>query len=258
MPIRRPGTWIPNSCAKNCDDWPRAAGCPKAVICVDLYGQCADYDAILEACAEYGVPLDRGRRRSPAAPPTAARWPDSSASARAFSFNGNKIITTSGGGMLVSDDARAHRTGALPRHPGPRSGAALPASVDRLQLPHEQRPRRHRPRTAPRAARTGRRPAAHFRGLSRTPWRNSPASPSCPRRITASRTGGSPASPSIPTHSAPTATRSSGRSTRATSNRARCGSRYICNRSSPAVPIAAATWQAISSRTACACRAVPR
>ena len=74
---------------------------PKAVIVVDLYGQCADYDPILAACEEYGVPLIED-----AAEALGSTYRGKSAgsfgSFGAFSFNGNKIITTSGGGMLVS------------------------------------------------------------------------------------------------------------------------------------------------------------
>lgn len=77
---------------------------PKAVIVVDLYGQCADYDAILAACAEYEVPVIED-----AAEALGASYKGRKAGGFGkfgiFSFNGNKIITTSGGGMLVSEDA---------------------------------------------------------------------------------------------------------------------------------------------------------
>jgi dTDP-4-amino-4,6-dideoxygalactose transaminase len=76
---------------------------PKALITVDLYGQCADYDAILAACAEYSVPVIED-----AAEALGATYKNRPAGGFGtmgiFSFNGNKIITTSGGGMLVSDD----------------------------------------------------------------------------------------------------------------------------------------------------------
>ena len=78
---------------------------PKAVISVDLYGQCADYDRILDVCAQYEVPLIED-----AAEALGASYQGQKAGrfgkCGVFSFNGNKIITTSGGGMLVSDDAR--------------------------------------------------------------------------------------------------------------------------------------------------------
>ncbi len=76
---------------------------PKAAVVVDLYGQSADFDVIGELCERFDVPIIedaaealggtyRGR-------PTGARG-----RMGIFSFNGNKIITTSGGGMLVSHD----------------------------------------------------------------------------------------------------------------------------------------------------------
>jgi dTDP-4-amino-4,6-dideoxygalactose transaminase len=75
---------------------------PKAAIVVDLYGQCADYDPILQACQEYEIPVIED-----AAEALGARYKDQPAGQfgclAAFSFNGNKIITTSGGGMLVTD-----------------------------------------------------------------------------------------------------------------------------------------------------------
>jgi pyridoxal phosphate-dependent aminotransferase EpsN len=76
---------------------------PRAVIVVDLYGQCADYDRILSACAAHGVPVIED-----AAEALGADYRGKRAGAfgtmAIFSFNGNKIITSSGGGMLVSDD----------------------------------------------------------------------------------------------------------------------------------------------------------
>ncbi len=77
---------------------------PKAIILVHLYGQGAHLDPILEICREHGVPLIED----------AAEALGSTFKGKAlgtfgdfgvFSFNGNKIITTSAGGMLVSPDA---------------------------------------------------------------------------------------------------------------------------------------------------------
>jgi dTDP-4-amino-4,6-dideoxygalactose transaminase len=74
---------------------------PKAVIVVDLYGQCANYAPIVEACRKHGVPLVED-----AAEALGATYQGAPAGSfgdlSVFSFNGNKIITTSGGGMLVS------------------------------------------------------------------------------------------------------------------------------------------------------------
>ncbi len=76
----------------------------KAVMAVDLYGQCAQLDRISQLCREYDVPLIED-----AAEALGATWKGQPAGTfgalAAFSFNGNKIITTSGGGMLVSRDA---------------------------------------------------------------------------------------------------------------------------------------------------------
>jgi dTDP-4-amino-4,6-dideoxygalactose transaminase len=76
---------------------------PKAVVAVDLYGQCCDYDRIEALCAHHGVPLIVD-----AAEALGARYDSRAAGdagwASVYSFNGNKIITTSGGGMLASRD----------------------------------------------------------------------------------------------------------------------------------------------------------
>ncbi len=76
---------------------------PKALVITDLYGQCSDYEQIFEICDSYEVPVIID-----AAEALGAKYKDRNAGeggkAAIFSFNGNKIITTSGGGMLVSDD----------------------------------------------------------------------------------------------------------------------------------------------------------
>ena len=77
---------------------------PKALVLVHLYGQTADLDPIVSLCEQYGVTLIED-----AAEALGARYrdrpPGSFGRAGIFSFNGNKIITTSGGGMLVTPDA---------------------------------------------------------------------------------------------------------------------------------------------------------
>ena len=89
----------------------RAAGGrqAKALVAVHLYGQPADLDPLVELCDRYGVALVED-----AAEALGARYdgrsPGVFGRAGIFSFNGNKIITTSGGGMLVTDD------GALAAH----------------------------------------------------------------------------------------------------------------------------------------------
>ena len=120
----------------------RSGRLPKAVVAVDLYGQCCDYSRIELICARFGVPLiidaaealgaryfgensngagreeqnkghvgeaRRGRHAG------AAGW------AAVYSFNGNKIVTTSGGGMVASRDAevvsRARKRSQQSREP---------------------------------------------------------------------------------------------------------------------------------------------
>lgn len=76
---------------------------PKAVIVVHLYGQSADIDPISKLCQEYDIPLIEDAAESLGAT-YKGRSPGTFGKFGFFSFNGNKIITTSGGGMLVSDD----------------------------------------------------------------------------------------------------------------------------------------------------------
>ncbi|MEO8081387.1 MAG: aminotransferase class I/II-fold pyridoxal phosphate-dependent enzyme [Caldimonas sp.] len=77
---------------------------PKAVIVVNLYGQSADIDPLAALCRRYEVPIVEDAAES-----LGARYKGKPSGSFGrigiFSFNGNKIITTSGGGMLVSDDA---------------------------------------------------------------------------------------------------------------------------------------------------------
>jgi dTDP-4-amino-4,6-dideoxygalactose transaminase len=75
---------------------------PKAVIVVDLYGQSADYDRIVPLCESYGVPLIEDAAEALGAT-CRGRACGSFGAMGILSFNGNKIITTSGGGMLLSD-----------------------------------------------------------------------------------------------------------------------------------------------------------
>jgi dTDP-4-amino-4,6-dideoxygalactose transaminase len=77
---------------------------PRAVVVVHLYGQCADLDPIVDACARHGVLLIED-----AAEALGAKYKGRAAGTFGdvgfYSFNGNKIITTSGGGMLVTRHA---------------------------------------------------------------------------------------------------------------------------------------------------------
>jgi len=76
---------------------------PKAVIVVHLYGLSADLDPILEVCREYDVPLIEDAAESLGSR-YKGRPTGTIGDLGIYSFNGNKIITTSGGGMLVSND----------------------------------------------------------------------------------------------------------------------------------------------------------
>nr|WP_221378115.1 aminotransferase class I/II-fold pyridoxal phosphate-dependent enzyme [Actinoplanes polyasparticus] len=76
---------------------------PRAVIAVDMYGQCADYEPLVDACDRYGVALIEDAAEALGAT-YRGRPAGSFGLAGVLSFNGNKIITTGGGGMLVTDD----------------------------------------------------------------------------------------------------------------------------------------------------------
>ncbi len=95
---------------------------PKAVIVVDLFGQVADYDSILEICGEFGIPVVEDAAEALGA--TYRERPAGSfGQVGILSFNGNKIVTTSGGGALVSDDTalveRAYFLANQARDPAP-------------------------------------------------------------------------------------------------------------------------------------------
>ena len=95
---------------------------PAAVVSVDLYGQCADYDRIEPVCRRYGVALVEDAAEALGAT-FQGRAAGSFGRIGVFSFNGNKIITTSGGGMLVSQDPargeRARYLASQARDPAP-------------------------------------------------------------------------------------------------------------------------------------------
>ena len=95
---------------------------PKAVVAVHLYGQSADLDAIVALCNRYNVPLVEDAAEAVGAT-YKGRSPGAFGKVGVYSFNGNKIITTSGGGMLVSPDkqliAHAVKLATQARDPAP-------------------------------------------------------------------------------------------------------------------------------------------
>ena len=103
-----PSSWNMSSLAleRAMADSARSGKLPKAVIAVNLYGQSADLDPILEVCNEYNIPVIEDAAESLGAT-YKGRQSGTIGKFGIYSFNGNKIITTSGGGMLVSDDEEA-------------------------------------------------------------------------------------------------------------------------------------------------------
>jgi dTDP-4-amino-4,6-dideoxygalactose transaminase len=75
-----------------------------AVLPVDMFGSCAAYDALMPLCASHGITVVEDAAEAMGAV-YAGRPAGSFGHAAVVSFNGNKIMTTSGGGMLVTDDA---------------------------------------------------------------------------------------------------------------------------------------------------------
>lgn len=76
---------------------------PKAVVVVHLYGQPANMNEIKKICDAHGVPILEDAAESLGAT-VGGRHTGTIGKMGIYSFNGNKIITTSGGGMLVSND----------------------------------------------------------------------------------------------------------------------------------------------------------
>jgi dTDP-4-amino-4,6-dideoxygalactose transaminase len=76
---------------------------PKAIVSVDLFGRPADYGSLLGIANHYGVPILEDAAEALGAT-AGAKSAGSFGVAGVFSFNGNKIMTTSGGGMLVTDN----------------------------------------------------------------------------------------------------------------------------------------------------------
>jgi len=119
---RRTWNMDPALLAEELDAAARHGRRPAAVIVVDLYGQCADYDPILEACRRHGVPVVEDAAEALGAT-YRGRPAGTLGQIGCFSFNGNKIITTSGGGMFVCQDGSqadlARKLATQAREPAP-------------------------------------------------------------------------------------------------------------------------------------------
>jgi pyridoxal phosphate-dependent aminotransferase EpsN len=119
-----PGTWTldPDLVAAALRSAARRRQLPKALVAVDIYGQCADYARIEALCRDYGVVLIEDAAESLGA--TAfGRAAGGFGDFGVLSFNGNKIITTSGGGALLAGDPdaieRARHLASQARDPAP-------------------------------------------------------------------------------------------------------------------------------------------
>jgi len=99
---------------------------PKAIVPTDLYGQSVDLDALESLATQYGVNLIVDSAESLGASYKNGRKAGTGGDAAILSFNGNKIITTSGGGMLVT------------RHKAWADEARFLATQARDQAPHYQ------------------------------------------------------------------------------------------------------------------------
>ena len=98
-------TWnmCPIALEKALNEYQNQKRLPKAVIVVNLYGQSADYDSILEVCDHYNVPVIEDAAESLGATYKGKQTGNFGVMS-ILSFNGNKIITTSGGGILLSNN----------------------------------------------------------------------------------------------------------------------------------------------------------
>ena len=98
-------TMCPNALQQAFDAAAKQNQLPKAVIVTDLYGQSADYDALTSICDHYNVPIIEDAAEAVGGVYKNKKCGHFGKMA-VLSFNGNKIMTTSGGGMLLSDDAQ--------------------------------------------------------------------------------------------------------------------------------------------------------
>lgn len=103
-----PNSWnmCPKALERACESLKARGVTPKAVIIVSLYGQSADMDPLLEICDRYQIPVIEDAAESLGAT-YKNRKSGTFGRFGIYSFNGNKIITSSGGGALVSNDIDA-------------------------------------------------------------------------------------------------------------------------------------------------------
>src|SRR5699024_1224303 len=103
-----PETWnmSPEALEQALKDAEQEGKLPKVVIIVHLYGQSAKVDELLAICRKYSVPVVEDAAES-----LGSEYKGQKSGTHGdfgiYSFNGNKIITTSGGGALVANDAEA-------------------------------------------------------------------------------------------------------------------------------------------------------
>ncbi len=97
---RETGNVSPEALAQALADLTAIGHRPAAVMTVDLYGSCADYSSIVPICERFGVPIVEDAAEAIGASHQ-GRPAGSFGVLSAYSFNGNKLITTGGGGALV-------------------------------------------------------------------------------------------------------------------------------------------------------------
>lgn len=119
-----PGSWTvdPALVADHLQAQAKRGRLPSAVVAVDIYGQCADYEALLEVCSPFSVPVIADAAESLGAS-YKGRPAGGLTDLGILSFNGNKMITTSGGGALTTSSAqwaaRAQHLATQARDPAP-------------------------------------------------------------------------------------------------------------------------------------------
>lgn len=117
-----PRTWNmdPALLAEALEQRARGGRLPRAIIIADIYGQCADWDSLQAVAARHGVPIIEDAAEAVGAT-YHGRAAGSFGRIGVFSFNGNKILTTSGGGMVLSDEValvdHAHKLATQAREP---------------------------------------------------------------------------------------------------------------------------------------------